>query len=171
MAELVQAGKVRYLGLSEASVDSLERAAATHPIAALQSEWSLWTRDLEDAVLPAARRLGIGIVPYSPLGRGFLTGEITSSDDFAPDDFRRTNPRFQGENFQRNLDLVAEVRRLATEKHVTAGQFALAWLLAQGEDVVPIPGTKRRVNLEQNVGAAALPPSPQELTSRQAIYP
>src|SRR5207245_4859806 len=131
IAELVQAGKVRYLGLSEASVDSLERAAATHPITALQSEWSLWTRDLEDAVLPIARRLGIGIVPYSPLGRGFLTGQITSPNDFAPDDFRRTNPRFQGENFQRNLDLVAEVRRLADEKHVEAGQLALAWLLAQ----------------------------------------
>ncbi len=115
MAELVQTGKVRYLGLSEASVNSLERAAATHPITALQSEWSLWSRDLEDAVLPVARRLGIGIVPYSPLGRGFLTGEITSPDDFAPDDFRRTNPRFQGENFQLNLDLVAEVRRLADE--------------------------------------------------------
>src|SRR5438093_1198635 len=156
MAELVQAGKVRYLGLSEASVDSIERAAATHPITALQSEWSLWSRDLEDAVLPVARRLGIGIVPYSPLGRGFLTGQITSPNDFAPDDFRRTNPRFQGENFQRNLDLVAEVRRLADEKHITAGQLALAWLLAQGEDVVPIPGTKRRVNLEQNVGACAV---------------
>src|SRR5260370_11412137 len=145
MAELVQAGKVRYLGLSEAGVDSLERAAATHPIAALQSEWSLWTRDLEDAVSPAARRLGIGIVPYSPLGRGFLTGKITSPDHFAPHAFRRTNPRFQGENFKRNLELVADVRRRAEEKHVTAGQLALAWLLAQGEDVVPIPGTKRRM--------------------------
>jgi len=151
MAELVQAGKVRYLGLSEASVDSLERAAATHPIAALQSEWSLWTRDLEDAVLPAARRLGIGIVPYSPLGRGFLTGKITS-----PDDFRRTNPRFQGEHFQRNLELVAEVRSLAEEKHVTAGQLALAWLLAQGEDIVPIPGTTKMHRLEENLGAARI---------------
>src|SRR5713226_6543980 len=171
MAELVQAGKVRYLGLSEASVDSLERAAATYPITALQSEWSLWTRDLEDAVLPAARRLGIGIVPYSPLGRGFLTGQITSPDDFAPDDFRRTSPRFQGENFQRNLDLVAEVRRLAEEKHVTAGQLALAWLLAQGEDVVPIPGTKRRVNLEQNAGACAIHLSPEDLQRLEAITP
>jgi aryl-alcohol dehydrogenase-like predicted oxidoreductase len=166
MAELVQAGKVRYLGLSEASVDSLERAVATHPITALQSEWSLWTRDLEDAVLPAARRLGIGIVPYSPLGRGFLTGQITS-----PDDFRRTNPRFQGENFQRNLELVAEVRRLAEEKHVTAGQLALAWLLAQGEDVVPIPGTKRRVNLEQNVAACGITLSPDDLQRLEALAP
>ncbi|HLJ33740.1 MAG TPA: aldo/keto reductase [Ktedonobacteraceae bacterium] len=171
MAELVQAGKVRYLGLSEASVDSLERAAATHPIAALQSEWSLWTRDLEDAVLAAARRLGIGIVPYSPLGRGFLTGQITSPDDFTPDDFRRTNPRFQGESFQRNLELVAEVRRLAEEKHVTAGQLALAWLLAQGEDIVPIPGTKRRVNLEQNGASCAITLSPDDLQRIEALAP
>ena len=171
MAELVQAGKVRYLGLSEASVDSLERAEATHPIAALQSEWSLWTRDLEDAVLPAARRLGIGIVPYSPLGRGFLTGQITSPDDFSPDDFRRSNPRFQGENFQRNLELVAEVRRLAEEKQVTAGQLALAWLLAQGEDIVPIPGTKRRLNLEQNGASCAITLSPDDLQRLEALAP
>ncbi len=171
MAELVQAGKVRYLGLSEASIDSLERAAATHPITALQSEWSLWSCDLEDAVLPVARRLGIGIVPYSPLGRGFLTGAITSPDDFAPDDFRRTSPRFQGENFRRNLDLVAEVRRLADEKYITAGQLALAWLLAQGEDVVPIPGTKRRANLEQNAGACAVSLSPDDLQRFEAVAP
>lgn len=171
MAELVQAGKVRYLGLSEASVDSLERAAATHPITALQSEWSLWSRDLEDEVLPAARRLGIGIVPYSPLGRGFLTGTITSPDDFAPDDFRRTSPRFQGENFRRNLELVAQVRRLADEKHITAGQLALAWLLAQGEDVVPIPGTKRRANLELNAGACAVSLSAEELQQLEAVAP
>jgi aryl-alcohol dehydrogenase-like predicted oxidoreductase len=171
MAELVQAGKVRYLGLSEASVDSLERAAATHPITALQSEWSLWSRDLEDEVLPVARRLGIGIVPYSPLGRGFLTGAITSPDDFAPDDFRRNNPRFQGENFRRNLDLVAEVRRLADEKHITAGQLALAWLLAQGKDVVPIPGTKRRANLEQNAAACAVSLSPDDLQRLEAVAP
>lgn len=171
MAELVQAGKVRYLGLSEASVDSLERAAATHPITALQSEWSLWSRDLEDEALPVARRLGIGIVPYSPLGRGFLTGAITSPDDFAPDDFRRGSPRFQGENFQRNLDLVAEVRRLAEEKHVTTGQLALAWLLAQGEDVVPIPGTKRRANLEENAGACAVRLSQENLRRLEAIAP
>ncbi|HAE82112.1 MAG TPA: aldo/keto reductase [Ktedonobacter sp.] len=171
MAELVQAGKVRYLGLSEASADSLERAAATHPITALESEWSLWTRDLEDAVLPVARRLGIGIVPYSPLGRGFLTGEITSPDDFAPNDFRRSNPRFQGENFQRNLALVAEVRSLAEEKHVTTGQVALAWLLAQGEDVVPIPGTKRRVNLEQNAASCAVILSPDDLQRLETLAP
>ena len=171
MAELVQAGKVRYLGLSEASADSLERAAATHPITALQSEWSLWSRDLEDEVLPTARRLGIGIVPYSPLGRGFLTGTITSPDDFAPDDFRSTRRRFQGENFRRNLDLVAEVRRLADEKHITAGQLALAWLLDQGDDVVPIPGTKRRENLEQNAGACAVSLSPDDLRRLEAVAP
>ena len=171
MAELVQAGKVRYLGLSEASVDSLERAVATHPITALQSEWSLWSRDLEDEVLPVARRLGIGIVPYSPLGRGFLTGAITSPDDFAQDDFRRTSPRFQGENFHRNLNLVAEVRRLADEKHIPAGQLALAWLLAQGEDVVPIPGTKRRANLEQNADACAVSLSSDDLKRLEAVAP
>jgi aryl-alcohol dehydrogenase-like predicted oxidoreductase len=171
MAELVQAGKVRHLGLSEASVDSLERAVATHPIAALQSEWSLWSRDLEDAVLPVARRLGIGIVPYSPLGRGFLTGAITSPDDFAPDDFRRNNPRFQGENFRRNLDLVAEVRRLAEEKGITAGQLALAWLLAQGQDVVPIPGSKRREKLEQNAEACAVSLSADDLRRLEAVAP
>jgi aryl-alcohol dehydrogenase-like predicted oxidoreductase len=171
MADLVQAGKVRYLGLSEASVESLERAAATHPITALESEWSLWTRDLEDAVLSAARRLGIGIVPYSPLGRGFLTGQITSPQDFAPDDFRRTNPRFQGENFQRNLDLVAEVRRLAEEKRVTPGQLALAWLLAQGADVVPIPGTKRRAYLEQNATACTITLSPEDVRRLEALAP
>lgn len=171
MAELVQAGKVRYLGLSEASVDSLERATATHPITALQSEWSLWSRDLEDEVLPAARRLGIGIVPYSPLGRGFLTGAISSPDDFAPDDFRRNNPRFQGENFRRNLDLVAEVRRLAEEKHITTGQLALAWLLAQGEDVAPIPGTKRRSNLEENAGACDVQLSQEDLQRLEAVAP
>jgi aryl-alcohol dehydrogenase-like predicted oxidoreductase len=171
MAELVQAGKVRYLGLSEASVDSLERAASIHPLTALESEWSLWSRDLEDAVLPVARRLGIGIVPYSPLGRGFLTGEISSPNDFAQDDFRRSNPRFQGENFQRNLDMVAEVRRMAAEKHVTVGQFALAWLLAQGEDVVPIPGTKRRVNLEQNARACAFTLAPDDLQRLEALVP
>lgn len=171
MAELVKMGKVRYLGLSEASVDSLERAAATHPITALQSEWSLWSRDLEDEVLPVARRFKIGIVPYSPLGRGFLTGAITSPDDFAPDDFRRNNPRFQGENFRRNLELVAEVRRLAEEKHITTGQLALAWLLAQGEDVVPIPGTKRRVNLEENARACAVRFSQEDLQRLEAVAP
>ena len=153
MGELVHAGKVRFLGLSEASVDSLERAAATHPISALQSEWSLWSRDIESDVLASARRLGIGLVPYSPLGRGFLTGRITTPDAFADDDFRRHNPRFQGENFSRNLELVKLVQSLAAEKGVTPAQLALAWLLAQGSDVVPIPGTKRRSNLEENAAA------------------
>jgi aryl-alcohol dehydrogenase-like predicted oxidoreductase len=171
MSDLVRAGKVRFLGLSEASVDSLERATATHPISALQSEWSLWTRDLEDDVLPAARRLGIGIVPYAPLGRGFLTGEIRSPDDFAPGDFRRGNPRFQGENFQRNLELVSAVRQMAEAKQVTAGQLALAWLLAQGEDVVPIPGTKRRTNLEQNVAACAVVLTDGDLAQLDTISP
>lgn len=171
MADLVHAGKVRYLGLSEASVNSLERAAAIYPLTALQSEWSLWTRDLEEEVLPTARRLGIGIVPYSPLGRGFLTGAITGLQDFSPDDFRRTNPRFQGENFQHNLEMVAEVRRLAEEHQATAGQVALAWLLARGDDVVPIPGTKRRKYLEENVTAYALTLSQQDLQRLETLAP
>lgn len=153
MAELKAEGKVRYLGLSEVSSDTLRRAHATSPISALQSEWSLWSRDLEDGVLPTARELGIGIVPYSPLGRGFLTGAITRVEDLAPNDFRRFLPRFQGENFQRNLDLVAHVRQLAVAKGVTPAQLALAWLYAQGNDVVPIPGTKHRRYLEENVAA------------------
>jgi aryl-alcohol dehydrogenase-like predicted oxidoreductase len=148
MAQLVHEGKVRYLGLSEAVPDTIRRAHATHPITALQSEWSLWSRDIEGEVVDTARELGIGIVPYSPLGRGFLTGQITSFDDLADDDFRRTNPRFQGENFQKNLDVVAEIKRLAAEKGVTPGQLALAWVLAQGPDVAPIPGTKRVPFLE-----------------------
>src|SRR4051812_27643357 len=156
MAELVEQGKVRHLGLSEASATSLRRAAAVHPITALQSEWSLWTRDLEAEVLGVARELGIGIVPYSPLGRGFLTGAITSPEDFGDDDFRKNNPRFQGENFDRNLRLVEEVRGLAAEKGCKAGQLALAWVMAQGQDVVPIPGTKRRSYLEENAGAGSV---------------
>jgi aryl-alcohol dehydrogenase-like predicted oxidoreductase len=171
MAELVDQGKVRYLGLSEASADTLERAVAVHPIAALQSEWSLWTRDLEDQVLGAARQLGIGLVPFSPLGRGFLTGAITSPDDFGPDDFRRTNPRFQGENFDRNLAVVSEVKRLAEAKHVTAGQLALAWLLAQGEDVVPIPGTKRVSYLDENMGAVTAELAPEDLAGLEELAP
>jgi aryl-alcohol dehydrogenase-like predicted oxidoreductase len=171
MADLVAAGKVRFLGLSEASARSLERAAAVHPVTALQSEWSLWTRDLEDEVLPVARRLGVGIVPFSPLGRGFLTGAITSPDDFGADDFRRDNPRFQGENFDRNLRLVDEVRRLAAEKDCTAGQLALAWLSAQGDDVVPIPGTKRRTNLEENVAATRVHLTAEDLERLEAIAP
>lgn len=153
MGELKAEGKVRYLGLSEVSSDTLRRAHATSPISALQNEWSLWSRDLEDGVLPMARKLGIGIVPYSPLGRGFLTGAITRVEDLAPDDFRRFSPRFQGDNFQRNLDLLARVRELAAAKGVTPGQLALAWLYAQGDDVVPIPGTKHRRYLEENVAA------------------
>ena len=169
MAGLVAAGKVRHIGLSEASARSLERATAVHPITALQSEWSLWTRDLEDDVVGVARRLGIGIVPYSPLGRGFLTGAITSPDDFDEDDFRRGNPRFAGENFARNLELVEEVRRMATEKGCTAGQLALAWVLAQGDDVVPIPGTKRRTYLEENVGAVDVELTADDLARLDAL--
>jgi aryl-alcohol dehydrogenase-like predicted oxidoreductase len=153
MAELVAAGKVRHLGLSEAAADTIRRAHAVHPISALQSEWSLWSRDVEDDEVPTARELGIGIVPYSPLGRGFLTGEIRSPDDLAPGDFRRGTPRFDSENFDRNLEVVERVRTIAAEKGVTPGQLALAWVQAQGDDVVPIPGTKRRNYLEENVGA------------------
>jgi aryl-alcohol dehydrogenase-like predicted oxidoreductase len=180
MAELVQQGKVRHLGLSEASATSIRRAVAVHPIAALQSEWSLWTRDLETAggrgageetVLGVARELGVGIVPFSPLGRGFLTGAITSPDDFGEDDFRRNQPRFQGEAFAANLRLVDAVRTMAAEKGVTPGQLALAWVLAQGDDVVPIPGTKRRAYLEENVGAAAVELSPEDLARLEAIAP
>jgi aryl-alcohol dehydrogenase-like predicted oxidoreductase len=166
MKELVEAGKVRFLGLSEAGPHTLRRAHAVHPIAALQTEYSLWSRDPEDEILPAVRELGIGFVAYSPLGRGFLTGAITSPDDFAPDDYRRDSPRFMGENFTRNLELVQVIGDLAADKGVTASQLALAWVLAQGDDVVPIPGTKRRSYLEENVAAAELTLSEQE---RQAI--
>ena len=171
MAELVQAGKVRFLGLSEASADSLQRAMATHPISALQSEWSLWTRDIEEQILPTARRLGIGIVPYSPLGRGFFTGKITDPDGFGPDDFRRDNPRFQGDNFLHNLELVRLVVRLAADRAVTPAQLALAWLLAQGPDVVPIPGTKHRANLEENAGAGRVTLSPSDLDQLASLVP
>jgi len=176
MAELVSAGKVRHLGLSEASAATLRRAVAVHPIAALQSEWSLWTRDLErsadgEGVVEVARELGTGIVPFSPLGRGFLTGAIKSPDDFGDDDFRKNNPRFQGENFHRNLELVEEVRRLAGEKGCTPGQLALAWVMAQGEDVVPIPGTKRRAYLEENVGACAVSLTQDDVASLEKIAP
>jgi aryl-alcohol dehydrogenase-like predicted oxidoreductase len=180
MAELVEQGKVRHLGLSEASAASLRRAAAVHPIAALQSEWSLWTRDVEtvggggpggDAVLGVARALGIGLVPYSPLGRGFLTGALRSPADFDDDDSRRRMPRFQGEAFEANLRLVDAVRALAEEMGVTAGQLALAWVLAQGPDVVPIPGTKRRRNLEENAGAAAVRLTAEDLARLAEIAP
>ena len=153
MAELVRAGKVRYLGLSEASAATIRRAHAVHPITAVQSEYSLWTRDPEDDVLQTCRELGIGFVPYSPLGRGFLTGQIKRFEDLAEDDYRRQSPRFQGENFQRNLDLVQRVSDIAREKHCSPAQLALAWVLAQGAEIVPIPGTKRRRYLQENVGA------------------
>jgi aryl-alcohol dehydrogenase-like predicted oxidoreductase len=154
MAELVEAGKVRFLGLSEAAPSTIRRAHAVHPIAALQTEWSLWTRDPEtDGVLDTVRELGIGFVAYSPLGRGFLSGAIRNPEDLAENDFRRHNPRFQGENFNKNLQLVERVRELASAKGVAASQLALAWVLAQGDDVVPIPGTKRRTYLEENVAA------------------
>ncbi|HEX6418875.1 MAG TPA: aldo/keto reductase [Acidimicrobiales bacterium] len=156
MAELVAAGKVRHLGLSEASAGTVRRAAAVHPIAALQSEWSLFSRDIEDEIVPACRELGIGLVPYSPLGRGLLTGAVADLDQLAEHDFRRTQPRFQGDNLGRNLEAVAVVREIAEALGATPGQVALAWLSAQGEDVVPIPGTKRRRYLEENVAAAGL---------------
>jgi aryl-alcohol dehydrogenase-like predicted oxidoreductase len=163
MAELVRQGKVRYLGLSEASPETIRRAAAVHPIAALQTEYSLWTRDPEAEILPTVRELGIGFVAYSPLGRGFLSGAIRSIDDLAPDDFRRQNPRFQGENFQRNLELVRVIEDMAGEKGCTPAQLALAWILAQGEDIVPIPGTKRRERLEENVGALEVELTPEDV--------
>ncbi len=156
MAELVQAGKVRHLGLSEAAPETIRRAHAVHPIAALQTEYSLWTRDPEDGLLDTVRELGIGFVAYSPLGRGFLSGRIRSLDDLAPDDFRRRNPRFQGENFRKNLDLVDGVRAIADEKRVSPAQIALAWVLARGDDIVPIPGTTRGEHLEEDLAAAAI---------------
>ncbi|ROP44966.1 aldo/keto reductase [Pseudokineococcus lusitanus] len=172
MAELVQAGKVRHLGISEAAPETIRRAHATHPVTALQTEWSLWTRDVEeDGVLATTRELGIGFVPYSPLGRGFLSGAIRSTDDLAEDDFRRANPRFQGENMTRNLELVDEVRALAEAKGATAGQVALTWLLAKGPDVVPIPGTKRRTYLAENVGAVDVVLTREELDRLEAVLP
>jgi aryl-alcohol dehydrogenase-like predicted oxidoreductase len=171
MAELVQAGKVRYLGLSEAGAETLRRACKEHPIAALQSEYSLWTREPEDEVLPTCRELGIGFVPYSPLGRGFLTGQIRTPDDLDASDWRRQNPRFQGENFKKNLALVAHVEALAREKGCTPAQLALAWVMANGNDVVPIPGTKRRKYLEDNAGAVDVALTPDELGRIDEIVP
>jgi aryl-alcohol dehydrogenase-like predicted oxidoreductase len=171
MAELVRAGKVRHVGLSEAGVATIRRAHAVHPIAALQSEYSLWTRDPEDGVLAACRELGIALVPYSPLGRGFLTGQIRRVEDFPADDYRRHSPRFQGENFQRNLDLVARVEELAREKRCTPAQLALAWVLAQGDDVVPIPGTKRRRYLDENLGALDVRLGAQDLARIDEVFP
>jgi aryl-alcohol dehydrogenase-like predicted oxidoreductase len=171
MAELVAAGKVRHLGLSEASPDTIRRAHAVHPITALQSEYSLWSRDPEDGVLATTRELGIGFVAYSPLGRGFLTGRFRSEDDFADDDFRKHQPRFQGDAFQRNWDLLERVQAIAKEKEVTPGQLALAWVLAQGDDIVPIPGTKRRTYLEENAAAAEIELTPEDLTRIDEVFP
>jgi aryl-alcohol dehydrogenase-like predicted oxidoreductase len=171
MAELVQQGKVRHLGLSEAAPATIRRAHAVHPITALQTEYSLWTRDPEDEILPTVRELGIGFVPYSPLGRGFLTGRFQRTDDLAEDDFRRGHPRFQGANLERNLELVERVRAIAASKGVTAGQLALAWVLAQGEDVAPIPGTKRVRYLEENVGAVGVELSGDDLRRIDEVFP
>jgi aryl-alcohol dehydrogenase-like predicted oxidoreductase len=171
MAELAQAGKVRYVGLSEASPATLERACKVHPVTALQSEYSLWTRDPEDGVLEACERLGVGFVPYSPLGRGFLTGALASRDDMPAGDWRRGNPRFQGDNFDANLSLAQTVRDLAAAKGCTPAQLALAWVLAQGEHIVPIPGTKRRTYLEENVGALDVALTPAELAAIDAAFP
>jgi aryl-alcohol dehydrogenase-like predicted oxidoreductase len=171
MAELVQAGKVGYLGISEAAPATVRRAHAVHPVSAGQYEWSLFTRDLEDEVLPALRELGIGVVAYSPLGRGFLSGRITSPDDFGEDDFRRNHPRFTGENFARNLELVDRVRELAASKGATPSQLAIAWVLAQGDDVVPIPGTKRRSYLEENLGALDVELTPEDLAAIEEVTP
>jgi aryl-alcohol dehydrogenase-like predicted oxidoreductase len=171
MAELVKAGKVRYLGLSEASAHTLRRAVKVHPIAALQTEYSLWTRDPEQEILATCRELGIGFVAYSPLGRGFLTGQFKRFDDLAADDYRRNSPRFQGENFQKNLDLVRSVEEIAKEKRCKPSQLALAWVLAQGDDIVPIPGTKRRKYIEENVGAAAVKLSKEDLRRLDEVFP
>jgi aryl-alcohol dehydrogenase-like predicted oxidoreductase len=171
MAELVEQGKVGYLGLSEAAAETIRRAHAVHAMSALQSEYSLWTRDVEDEILPTIRELGIGLVAYSPLGRGFLSGRIHSVDDLEASDFRRANPRFQGENFQKNLDLVERVEELAASKGCTAAQIALAWVLAQGEDIVPIPGTTRVKNLEENVSALDVELSDEELQDLEAVFP
>jgi aryl-alcohol dehydrogenase-like predicted oxidoreductase len=171
MAELVEAGKVRYLGISEAAPVTIKRAHAVHPITALQTEYSLWSRDVEDEIVPAVRELGIGFVAYSPLGRGFLTGQIRRFEDLPQDDFRRSSPRFQGENFEKNLKLVEQVREIADEKGVTPGQLALAWLLHQGEDIIPIPGTKRRKYLEENAAAADVTLSEGDLRRIDEVAP
>lgn len=171
MAELVQQGKVRYLGMSEAAPATIRRAQAIHPITALQTEYSLWSRDPEDEILATVRELGIGFVAYSPLGRGFLSGAITRPEDLAEDDYRRNSPRFQGENFAKNLQLVEQVKAIAAEKGVTPSQLALAWLLAQGNDIVPIPGTKRRQYLEENVAATEISLTAEELSRIEAVAP
>jgi aryl-alcohol dehydrogenase-like predicted oxidoreductase len=171
MARLVEEGKVRFLGLSEAAPATLERAHRVHPITALQTEYSLWSRDPEPEILPTCRRLGVAFVAYSPLGRGFLTGAFKSPDDFAADDYRRVSPRFQGENFARNLELVEKVKQLAAKAGISAGQLALAWVLAQGEEIVPIPGTKHRKYLEENAAAVELSLAPELVQNLQKIFP
>ena len=171
MADLVKEGKIRHIGLSEAGVNTLRRAAKVHPIAALQTEYSLWTRDPEREILGACRELGIGFVAYSPLGRGFLTGRFKKFEDLAADDYRRFSPRFQGENFQKNLDLVKKVEEIAREKRCQPSQLALAWVLAQGDDIVPIPGTKRRKYLEENAAAVDLKLTPDDLRRLSAVFP
>jgi len=171
MARLVEEGKVRYIGLSEPGPETLRRAQAVHPITALQQEYSLWSRDAEDALFPTCRELGIGIVAYSPLGRGFLTGQIRRFEDFAADDFRRNVPRFQGENFEKNLTLVDKLRELAAAKGVTPSQLALRWVLDQGQDIVPIPGTKRRQYLEENIAALEVTMTPADHAALDAIMP
>jgi aryl-alcohol dehydrogenase-like predicted oxidoreductase len=171
MAKLVEEGKIRHIGLSEAGPKTLRRASQVHPITALQTEYSLWTRDPEQEVLPTCRELGIGFVAYSPLGRGFLTGRFQQFEDLPADDYRRSSPRFQGENFQKNLDLVAQVARMAKEKGCTPAQLALAWVLAQGDDIVPIPGTKRRKYLEENVGALNVELTGEDLRRLEEVFP
>ena len=171
MAELVRSGKVHFLGLSEAAPATIRRAHAVHPISALQTEYSLWSRDPEDEILPTVRALGIGFVPYSPLGRGFLTGRFARFEDLPPDDYRRNSPRFQGENFEKNLRLVERIRQIATEKGVKAAQLALAWVLAQGKDVVPIPGTTTRAHLDENVAATGIALTKKDLDRIDAVAP
>ncbi len=171
MAELKQAGKIRYLGLSEASAATLRRAHAVHPISALQTEYSLWTRDPEDGVLDVCRDLGIGFVAYSPLGRGFLTGRYATPDDFSADDWRRNNPRFQGDNFRKNLEIVERVKRVAARKQCTPAQLAIAWVLAQGDDIVPIPGSKHRTRLEENASAASVQLTAEDLREIDELLP
>jgi aryl-alcohol dehydrogenase-like predicted oxidoreductase len=171
MAELVREGKVRYIGLSEAGPETIRRACQVHPVSALQTEYSLWEREPENELLPLCRELGITFVPYSPLGRGFLTGQVQSLDDLAPDDFRRVSPRFQGENFRKNLDLVEKVRQIAVEKGCTPAQLALAWVLAQGDNIIPIPGTKRRRYLEENLGALNVRLTAGDLAGIDAAMP